>query len=109
MLLPVILCAAMITLARGGETDGRRPPLLPWFAVAFVAFVAINSAGWIAPELQRWGNDLSRWCLVIAIGALGMKTELKQLVSVGLRPIALMIGETVFLAALVLVLLRWSA
>ena len=33
-----------------------------------------------------------------------MKTELKQLVSVGIRPVALMIGETIFLAVLVLVL-----
>ena len=41
--------------------------------------------------------------------AIGMKTELKQLVSVGLRPIALMIGETVFLAGLTLVLLRMGA
>jgi uncharacterized membrane protein YadS len=37
-----------------------------------------------------------------------MKTELRQIVSVGFRPVALMIGETVFLAVLVLALLRWG-
>jgi hypothetical protein len=30
------------------------------------------------------------------------------LAAVGFKPIALMVGETVFLAALVLVLLRWG-
>ena len=107
MLLPVIVCAAMITRASGGAATAQRPPLLPWFAVAFIAFVAINSTGWVPPAVQEFGGDASRWCLVIAIGALGIKTELKQLVSVGLRPVALMIGETVFLALLVLALLRW--
>ena len=108
MLLPVIVCAAMITRAQGSAEEGRRPPLLPWFAVAFIVLVAINSTGWVAPAVQRVGADLSRWCLVTAIAAIGMKTELKQLASVGVRPVALMIGETVFLALLVLALMRWA-
>jgi uncharacterized membrane protein YadS len=45
---------------------------------------------------------------VIAISALGMKTQLKELASVGVKPIALMVGETVFLAGLVMLLLRWG-
>ena len=53
-------------------------------------------------------NDLSRWCLVIAIAAIGMKTQLKELATVGWKPIALMVGETVFLAVLVLAVLRWG-
>jgi uncharacterized integral membrane protein (TIGR00698 family) len=108
MLLPVIVCAAIISRAHGGAEEGRRPPLLPWFAVAFMVLVAVNSTGWIAPAVQGIGADLSRWCLVTAIAAIGMKTELKELVSVGIRPVALMIGETLFLALLVLLLMRWA-
>jgi len=36
-----------------------------------------------------------------------MKTQLKDLVTVGIKPVALMIGETVFLALLAIALLRW--
>jgi uncharacterized membrane protein YadS len=36
-----------------------------------------------------------------------MKTRLKELATVGLKPVLLMLGETVFLAALALALLRW--
>ena len=108
MLLPVILCAAMITRAQGAAEGGERPPLLPWFAVAFVALAAINSTGWISPVVQGFGKDLSSWCLVAAISAIGMKTQLKDVASVGFKPIALMIGETIFLAALVLLLIRFS-
>jgi uncharacterized membrane protein YadS len=37
-----------------------------------------------------------------------MKTQLKELATVGVKPVLLMLGETVFLALLVLALLRWA-
>jgi uncharacterized membrane protein YadS len=37
-----------------------------------------------------------------------MKTRLKELAAVGIKPILLMVGETVFLVVLVLLLLRWG-
>ncbi|MNE99178.1 hypothetical protein D3C80_1978150 [compost metagenome] len=58
--------------------------------------------------VQGGVNDLSRWCLVVAISALGMKTQLKELAKVGFKPIALMVGETVFLVLLVLALMHWG-
>ena len=108
MLLPVILFASL--LARrigGGEGEGgERPPLLPWFAVAFALLVAINSTGIVPKVLIGAGNELSRWCLIAAIAGIGMKTHLKDLATVGFKPVALMVGETVFLALLALVLMR---
>ncbi|MNO93949.1 hypothetical protein D3C76_855580 [compost metagenome] len=108
MLLPVIVCAAMITRASGAEPGSKRPPLLPWFAVGFALLAALNSTGWVPSLVQGVGNDVSRWCLVISISALGMKTQLKQLAAVGIKPILLMVGETAFLAALVLAMLHWA-
>jgi len=109
MLLPVIVFAVTLTRRREGETGGPRPPLLPWFAVAFAALVAVNSVGVVPAAVSTAGSDVSRWCLVMAIAAIGMKTQLKDLATVGLKPIALMLGETVFMAALVLAMLRWGA
>jgi uncharacterized integral membrane protein (TIGR00698 family) len=110
MLLPVILCATLVTRAQsaGAADGGKRPPLLPGFAVGFLVLACINSTGWVPAAVQQLGNDASRWALTIAISALGMKTQLKELASVGFKPIALMVGETVFLAALVMLLLRWG-
>ncbi len=108
MLLPVIVSAAMVARVSGGQQGGQRPPLLPWFAVGFIALAAINSTGLLAPVVQTFANEASRWCLVIAISALGMKTQLKELASVGIKPIVLMVGETVFLAGLVLLMLHWG-
>jgi uncharacterized membrane protein YadS len=53
-------------------------------------------------------KNVSRWCLVTAIAALGMKTSLKAMADVGGRAIALIVAETVFLAVLVLVVVVWK-
>jgi uncharacterized integral membrane protein (TIGR00698 family) len=107
MLLPVIAVAVLVTRSSAGESgSGKRPPLLPWFAVAFALLVAINSTGVVPAAVQTFGNDTSRWFLVAAIAAIGMKTQLKELVAVGFKPVALMIGETAFLAVLVLLIIR---
>lgn len=96
MLLPVIVCAAMITRMQGADSTGQRPSLLPWFAVGFLLLACINSTGWVPMVVQGGLNELSRWCLIISICALGMKTQLKKLAAVGIKPILLMVGEVCF-------------
>ncbi|MES2016920.1 MAG: putative sulfate exporter family transporter [Pseudomonadota bacterium] len=101
MLLPVIFVTSIVVRFRqGGREAGVA--LLPWFAVAFALLCALNSTGMIPATVQHGANALSRWCLVSAIAAIGIKTQLKELSMVGWRPILLMLGETVFLALLVL-------
>lgn len=105
MLLPVIVFAVFATRSRF-EGQAAKPPLLPWFAVAFGLLVLVNSTGWIPKAVGQAGSDLSRWLLVASIAAIGMKTQLRELCSVGLRPVLLMLGETVYLASLALLLLH---
>lgn len=104
MLLPVIALAAWLSQrhqrAKGEVGKGPRPPLLPWFAVAFALLVAINSTGWLPAALVKAGQFASQWCLVMAMVSIGMKTHLKDILSVGWKPVALMVFETLFLAAL---------
>jgi uncharacterized integral membrane protein (TIGR00698 family) len=108
MLLPVVVCAAVIARrTQGSARSGTSPPLLPWFAVAFLLLAWINSSGWIGTTMQSMTNDASRWCLTIAMSAIGMKTQLRQLVAVGLKPVLLMVGEALFLTVLVLALSHW--
>ncbi|GAA3996987.1 putative sulfate exporter family transporter [Comamonas faecalis] len=108
-LVPVILFAVTFTRATGRVGDGPRPPLLPWFAVGFAVLVAINSTGWLPKPISQAGSSLSTWFLVASMAGIGMKTQLRELVTVGLKPVVLMVGETAFLACLALGLLRWSA
>ncbi|UUZ64568.1 putative sulfate exporter family transporter [Polaromonas sp. P1-6] len=104
MLLPVIALAAWLArrhmLAQSETATGQRPPLLPWFAVAFAVLVAINSTGWLPQVAVGVGKAASQWCLIAAMAAIGMKTHLKDISTVGWKPVALMVAETMFLAAL---------
>ena len=108
MLLPVIALTVVSYRRAGAEPGAKRPPLLPSFAVAFAVLVALNSFNIIPPAVTKLGADVSQWCLVAAVAALGTKTRLRELASIGFKPVALMVGETVFLAALVLVLLHFK-
>jgi uncharacterized integral membrane protein (TIGR00698 family) len=108
MLVPVIVVAAMIGRRQGIDSTGKRPPLLPWFAVGFLILACVNSTGWVPLVVQSGINELSRWCLIVSIAALGMKTQLKELAAVGIKPILLMVGETVFLVLLVLGLMHFG-
>ncbi len=70
--------------------------------LGFATLVVINSLGLLPPATLAVLKPLSRWCLVTAIAALGMKTSLQAMAAVGARAVALIVGETLFLAALVL-------
>ncbi len=107
MLLPVCLAIGLALHVRGAAA-AHAAPVLPWFAVVFAAFVAVTSIGWIPAQAIEAGSVVSRWCLVTAIAAIGMKTSLKSLVDMGLKSVMLVVAETVFLAALVLGVLAWK-
>jgi uncharacterized integral membrane protein (TIGR00698 family) len=105
MLLPVVLLVSFATRRWRSAIDRRNAPLLPLFGVAFVALVIVNSLGWVPQAAADIAGELSRWCLVAAIAAIGMKTSLKDLSVVGMRPVLLMVLQTFALAGLVAALI----
>ncbi|MBY6208904.1 putative sulfate exporter family transporter [Halomonas sp. DP3Y7-2] len=108
MLVPAVMVFMLLfrraRMAEGGA-DGAKVPMFPSFLIAFVVLVLINSLGVIPPVMVEGMTDLSRWCLVTAIAALGIKTSFQKLAVVGWKPVILMIAETLFLLGLVLVCL----
>lgn len=112
MLLPVIALVAWLTRQQqraqpNAESGGPHPPLLPWFAVAFAVLMLMNSAGWLPHTVVDNGKAASQFFLVASMAAIGMKTQLREIVTVGWKPVALMLLETLFLAVLFFGLLRF--
>lgn len=99
MLAPVVLIFSLVIRQRGlAHTDGgRKPPLLPGFVLGFLALAALNSVGLIPASLADLAGTLSRWALLVAIAAVGIKTSLGRMAEVGGGAIALLIAETLFL------------
>jgi uncharacterized integral membrane protein (TIGR00698 family) len=102
MLMPVVLVIAFLASRGPGKAKTEPRPPFPLFLLGFAALVALNSFGFIAKPLGDAANEVSRWCLVAAIAALGMKTSFKALIAVGWRPVAVMIIETGWIFAVVI-------
>lgn len=104
LLVPVVAVLAFYwRRGNAGTTPGtgRRASLLPFFLVGFMALVLVNSTGVITPAVTDGLGQVSRICLVVAISALGIKSSFEELARLGWRPMALMVIETLWLAAVV--------
>lgn len=110
MLMPVVVILALSfhTQRKQSETVGTKTPILPLFLVVFAALAAINSMGWLPQEVIDISSTVSRWCLVISIAALGVKTSLEKLAALGWKPIVLMSSEALFVASYMLVVVLLS-
>ncbi len=104
MLAPVVLGASLAIRALGlaGEVEGKRPPLLPSFVIGFLVLAAANSFGLIPESVATIAGQVSRWALLIAIAAVGIKTSLAKMFAVGGGAIALIVVETLFIGGWVL-------
>jgi uncharacterized integral membrane protein (TIGR00698 family) len=100
-LVPVVIIISLL-MHRRRSPEAAKEPLLPWFLVAFVALVIINSFGWVPEQAHTLLTPVSSWCLLTAVAALGVKTSLKALADVGPAPIGVMVVQTIFLAAFVI-------
>ncbi|MEL7981412.1 putative sulfate exporter family transporter [Vreelandella titanicae] len=103
MLVPAVMVFMWLFRAsRQEEGSAAKVPMLPGFLVGFVVLVVINSLGLIPESVNGGMSTLSRWCLVTAIAALGIKTSFQKLAVVGWKPVILMTLETFLLLAIVL-------
>ncbi|WPY96363.1 putative sulfate exporter family transporter (plasmid) [Limimaricola variabilis] len=112
MLAPVVLVFSLSIRAFGpneGTGEGKRPPLLPGFVLAFLALAGANSAGLVPAAAQAVLGDMSRWALLVSIAAVGMKTSLRTVFEVGGQATLLIVAETLFLALFILAGLAWLA
>ena len=103
MLLPSVFVISLLVSRKDRVASAR--PKFPLFLIMFAVFVVINSFG-VPTFVADLANDTSRWCLVAAIAALGMKTSFKALFAAGMRPLCLMVAETVWIGLLVLLAVK---
>ena len=103
MLAPVVIIAGLIIrYAIGGGGTSESPPILPFFVLGFILVALANSFGILPQIVKDVFQVASRWCLVMAIAAVGMKIDLSQLRHFGRSAFFLIIAETAFVAIFVI-------
>lgn len=105
MLAPVALAysLAVRSIPQEEGSSAKRPPLFPGFVVVFLILAAINSTGIVPVAAAEAASEISVWALLMGIAAVGMKTSLKRVLEVGGDAIALLVAETIFIAAVILI------
>lgn len=106
LLVPIVAVIAVLYRDRSATTAGSRVPTFPAFLLWFLFFVVLTSMGVIGSGVAAIANESSRWLLVAAIGAAGIKTNFAELMKLGWRPVVMLVSETVFIA---LAVFAWSA
>ena len=102
MLAPVVLIASLLIRHYAApDAGGQRPPLLPGFVLGFLALATLSSLGVLPPVVIDTLSSASRWMLLVAIAAVGMKSNMKQILSLGGAAVALIVIETIFIACFV--------
>jgi uncharacterized integral membrane protein (TIGR00698 family) len=109
MLIPVVAAIAVVfARARSDAESQSRLPKVPLFLLGFLALFGLNTAGVITAPVISLLSTAASVLLLLAITALGIRTSLREVLSIGFRPIILLCTETAVLAALVLGFLFWS-
>lgn len=103
-LLPIVVLTIAFLVGRNKAEPGARIAL-PGFVVLFGALVVMNSLGLLHSDLASFLSELSRWLLITSIAALGMKTTLKDLFSLGPGHIGTVAANTLFLMGLAALLM----
>ncbi len=95
MLLPLglVLNGVMFIRKRkqGRESTGqiRISRLIPWFVLIFAAVALLNTFMGFPPEMSHLLKRISAFIIAMALGAIGLNTDLRTLLKSGSRPLLL--------------------
>lgn len=92
-MLPLVLLAVAMVFHK----EARGAAGLPWFVVAFIGLMILRNTLPLPEFFLNAVNDASRFLLVVAIAALGVKTSLQKLFAPGIKGLMLIGAGTVFL------------
>ncbi|MDR0286588.1 MAG: YeiH family protein [Clostridiales bacterium] len=92
MIVPITLVLAIYTAhkrERTGGNDFNFVKVFPWFVIFFLAAALINTftgiPQWVSSDL----TEIGKFVIIMAMCAIGLNTNLKKLISNGIKPILL--------------------
>jgi len=102
MIVPITLALAIYTAskrksANGSSDTGGAPgegkfsfvKIFPWFVIFFVAAALINTFTGLPAPVSSWLTEAGKFVIIMAMGAIGLNTNIKKLISNGAKPLLL--------------------
>jgi len=102
-LLPVVLCFAF--LFNKENRHYKNSYILPKFLILFLAVVVLNQTFNIPANISNFANSFAKACFVISITAIGVKSSIRAMLGCSIKPIAIMVLQSLWLLTFVLLFL----
>jgi len=102
-LLALVVAAVAFSFAGAARSEGKslgRAALLPGFVIAFFALAALRSTGVVPAEVLPAATFASNLLIGAGVVAVGAKTSIAGLKSMGWRPLAALAAQTALLCGL---------
>ena len=91
LILPLVAAIAVLR-ARSRHAQGIALPwlqIVPWFILWFLVAALASGAGFVPASWHAAVGVVSTFLIAVALGAIGLQTELRGLLRAGARPLAL--------------------
>ena len=98
-IIPIVLAFSVLGVAKKGKAQegeasefnrwAHLRSITPWFIFWFVAFAALNSLGFIPEAVGQVFKVTSRFFMTMALGAIGLSTDMDKLAQAGWAPMFL--------------------
>lgn len=89
-IVPVVLIFSWIYAKKETPTQSATKinigKIFPWFILGFLAVVGIRSIGFVPNNIVNAVSILSKFFMSMALAAIGLKTSLKEVAGVGIKP-----------------------
>jgi len=106
MLLPIVILVSVLwgknaktpypTL--GAKVKANAPP----FLVVFFILAVLSCLKLVPAPITHIGNEAAHWALVVSLVAIGIKTDMRQVLTIGIKPLIAMTLITVLMAVILL-------
>lgn len=83
-IIPVVIIFSLIN--NKGMNSQKMKSIFPWFIVGFAGFAIINTLGWIPEALGSVLSTLRTYLMVTALAAIGLKTDISSIRTLGFKP-----------------------
>jgi uncharacterized integral membrane protein (TIGR00698 family) len=104
LLMPIVVAIVIIFRNQSNAALPEKPqPLIPTFLIFFIVLILLSTSGLISVSITQFAGEASRWLLVIAIAAAGIKTSFEDLIKLGWQPVLMLVTETVFIAGFIFI------
>ena len=106
MLLPVVILVS-VTWGKNAATPypNMRSKIRansPRFLVVFFILAILSCFHFVPAIVTDVGNEAARLALIISLAAIGIKTALRDVLTIGAKPLMIMTGITVLMTAIIL-------